>query len=294
LNVAANLRYGELRAPARRFVGIDTVADLLDLGNLMDRRTHQLSGGERQRVAIGRALLSQPSLLLLDEPLASLDAARRDEVLPYLEILRDQLAIPMVYVSHNFDEVLRLATYLVLMDSGRTLAQGGLGAMSLNPDLRSIIGADAVGAIVDGTVLGVDPSSRLLRIRLGNGELKVQAASAAVGTKLRVQLLARDLIVATRPPEHLSVRNILAGTITAVTGDDADSDLVAIDVGSVQIMARVTKAATRELRLEPGLPAWALVKSVSLRGHSFAAPAAIPSTTTVQTGKPISPASPGA
>jgi len=278
LSVAANLEYGERRAPPQRFVTLDDVAGLLDLGRLMDRRTHQLSGGERQRVAIGRALLSQPRLLLLDEPLASLDAARRDEVLPYLETLRDQLAIPMVYVSHDFDEVLRLATYVVLMESGNTIAQGGVGEMSMDRGLRSIIGADAVGAIVDGTVLGVDPSSGLLRVKLGDGELRVEAADAAdaaAGAALRVQLLARDVIVATQEPRHLSVRNSLAGVIVAVTGDDADSDLIAIDVGGTMIMARVTKAATRDLALEPGLPAWALVKAVSLRGHSFAAPPAI-------------------
>jgi molybdate transport system ATP-binding protein len=272
MSVAANLKYGERRAPAQRFVTLDVVAGLLDLGSLMHRRTHQLSGGERQRVAIGRALLSQPRLLLLDEPLASLDAARRDEVLPYLETLRDQLAVPMVYVSHNFDEVLRLATHVVLMDAGKTIAQGGIDEMSLNKDLRSIIGADAVGAIVDGTVLGMDSSSGLMRVKLGHGELKVQAAYAAVGAKLRVQLLARDLIVATQEPRHLSVRNILTGVVRTVTSDDADSDLVAIDIGGTVIMARVTKAATRELALAPGLPAWALVKAVSLRGHSFAAP----------------------
>jgi molybdate transport system ATP-binding protein len=275
LTVAANLRYGEKRAPAHRYVNMDTVAGLLDLGSLMDRRSHQLSGGERQRVAIGRALLSQPSLLLLDEPLASLDAARREEVLPYLETLRDQLAVPMVYVSHNFDEVLRLATYVVLMDGGKTIAQGGVGEMSLNNDLRSIIGTDAVGAIVDATALGPDPASGLMRVKLGHGELKVQAAHVAVGAKLRVQLLARDLIVATQAPQHLSVRNILSGIIAAVTSDDDESDLIAIDIGGTLIMARVTKAATRELALKPGQPAWALVKAVSLRGHSFAAPAAI-------------------
>ncbi len=282
LSVAANLRYGERRAPAQRYVDLDTVAGLLDLGSLMDRRTHQLSGGERQRVAIGRALLSQPSLLLLDEPLASLDAARRGEVLPYLETLRDQLALPMVYVSHDFDEVLRLATHVVLMESGKTVAQGGVGEMSVNEGIRSIVGADAVGAIVDGTVLGTDASNGLLRVRVGHGELRLQvaklglpAASLGLGAKLRVHLLARDLIVATRPPQHVSVRNILSGVITAVTGDDADSDLVAIDIGGTVIMARVTKAATRELALEPGLSAWALVKAVSLRSHSFAAPAAI-------------------
>ena len=274
LSVAANLKYGEKRAVGRRYVNIDTVADLLALGALMGRRTHELSGGEKQRVAIGRALLSQPKLLLLDEPLASLDAARRDEVLPYLELLRDQLAIPMVYVSHDFDEVLRLATDVVLMEAGKVIAQGRLSEMSLNKALRSIIGPDAVGAIVDGTVLGMDHASGLTRLKVGHGELKVLAVDAAAGTNLRVQLLARDLIVATQPPQHLSVRNILAGVITAVSPDDAGSDLVAIDIGTVEIMARVTNAATRELSLRAGMPAWALVKAVSLRGHSFAAPLA--------------------
>jgi molybdate transport system ATP-binding protein len=273
LNVAANLKYGESRAAGHRYVSFEAVAALLDLGGLMDRRTHRLSGGEKQRVAIGRALLSQPRLLLLDEPLASLDAARRDEVLPYLETLRDKLAIPMVYVSHDFNEVLRLATHLVLMDSGRTIAQGGLADMSLNKDLRSIIGADAVGAIVDGTVLGLDPPSGLTRVKVGQGEVKVHAAGAAAGARLRVQLLARDLIVATRVPQCLSVRNTLAGVITSVSSDDGESDLIAIDIGGTVIMARVTKSATNELGLEAGLPVWALVKAVSLRGHSFAAPA---------------------
>ncbi len=267
MSVAANLRYGQRRAWVPSFVGIDLVADLLDLGTLMHRRTHQLSGGERQRVAIGRALLSQPSLLLLDEPLASLDASRREEVLPYLETLRDQLSIPMVYVSHHFDEVLRLATHLVLMESGKTIAQGNLSEMSLNPGVRAIIGADAVGAIVEGTVLGRDPASGLLRVQVGHGELKVHFGAAAHGAKLRVQLLARDLIVATQAPQHLSVRNSLSGTVTAVISDDEDADLIGIDIGGTIIMARVTKAATRELGLAPGLPVWALVKTVSLRPH---------------------------
>jgi molybdate transport system ATP-binding protein len=266
-DVAGNLRYAARRAGSPRFVGFDLVVDLLDLKLLMKRRAHQLSGGERQRVAIGRALLSQPRLLLLDEPLASLDASRREEVLPYLEILRDQLAIPMVYVSHNFDEVLRLATHLVLMECGSTTAQGGIGEMSLNPGVRAIIGAEAVGAIVEGTVLGMDAASGLTRVGVGGGELKVPAAAAAAGAKLRVQLLARDLIVATREPQHLSVRNILRGVVTAVTGDEGDADLIAIDIGGTLIMARVTRAATRELKLTAGLPVWALVKAVSLRSH---------------------------
>ena len=269
IKVEANLRYALKRAAVAPFVGVDRVVALLDLESLMGRRTHALSGGERQRVAIGRALLSQPSLLLLDEPLASLDASRREEVLPYLETLRDQLAIPMVYVSHNFDEVLRLATHLVLMEAGKTVAQGNLSDLSLHPRLRAIIGTDAVGAIVDGTVLGADSSNGLTRVRVGQGELKVQcgAAAASPGTRLRVQLLARDLIVATEPPRQLSVRNSLPGVITSVANDVDDSDLIGIDIGGILIMARVTTAATRELGLAPGKPVWALVKTASLRPH---------------------------
>jgi molybdate transport system ATP-binding protein len=267
LRVEANLRYALKRAAVAPFVGMDLVVELLDLKPLMSRRTHQLSGGERQRVAIGRALLSQPSLLLLDEPLASLDASRREEVLPYLETLRDQLALPMVYVSHNFDEVLRLATHLVLMEAGNTIAQGNLSEMSLHPRVRAIIGTDAVGAIVDGTVLGTDASSGLTRVQVGQGELKVHCGEAAPGTRLRVQLLARDLIVATEPPRHISVRNSLAGVVTSVADDVDDSDLIAIDVGGILIMARVTKAATRELGLGAGKHVWALVKTASLRPH---------------------------
>jgi molybdate transport system ATP-binding protein len=273
-SVAGNLRYAQRRAAGSTYVSLDTVTDLLDLGPLMDRRTHQLSGGERQRVAIGRALLTQPRLLLLDEPLAALDGARREEVLPYLETLRDQLAIPMVYVTHDFDEVLRLATHLVLMESGAVIAQGEVAKMSLDPHLRSLIGPDQVGAIIDGVVLGFDPASGLTKVRVGNGELHVQVGDLVVGTPLRVQLLARDVIVSTQVPRRLSVRNCLAGLVTSIQDDQLGSDLVTIDIGGAAIVARITKAATRELSLASQMNAWALVKSVSLRGHSFAVPAA--------------------
>jgi molybdate transport system ATP-binding protein len=271
LSVVGNLNYGRKRSSPPFFVTLDAVVDLLGLGPLMDRRTHQLSGGERQRVAIGRALLSQPSLLLLDEPLAALDASRREEVLPYLETLRDELSIPMAYISHDFDEVMRLATHLVLLEGGRTVAQGDLSSMSLNADLRAIIGADAVGAIIEGTVLGTDSDTRLLRVGLGRGELKIESAEARVstlvGSKLRVQLLARDLIIATSLPRDLSVRNVLEGTVTEVTDDSGGSDLITIDIGGSMIIARITRAASRELSLAPGRRVWALVKTVSLRGH---------------------------
>jgi molybdate transport system ATP-binding protein len=269
LGVEANLRYAERRAHASPFISFDAVANLLDLGPLLDRRTHQLSGGEKQRIAIGRALLCQPSLLLLDEPLASLDAARRDEVLPYLETLRDQLAIPMVYVSHQFDEVLRLATHLVIMEAGATVAHGEIGEMSLQTPLRAIIGPDAVGAVIDAEVLGTDAASGLQRVRVGDGELAVLAPSATLGAKMRVQILARDVIVAIEEPRGLSVRNRLRGTVTAIVSDDAHADLISIDIGGTALLARITKAATRALALRPGVSTWALIKSVSLRGRSF-------------------------
>lgn len=264
LRVAANLRYGARRAAGPGYVGFDEVTALLALEPLLGRRAHQLSGGEKQRVAIGRALLGQPRLLLLDEPLASLDAARRDEVLPYLERLRDHLRIPMVYVSHQFEEVLRLATHVVLIESGETIAEGEIGPMSLRPELRRIVGPEAVGAVVDGEVLRVEADGGLAAVAVGKGELRVSAAGLAAGMRLRVQILARDVIVATGEISGLSVRNALRGTISSIATDVADARLITIEVGGAQILARVTTDAARELTLAVGMPVAALVKSVSI------------------------------
>jgi molybdate transport system ATP-binding protein len=293
LNVSSNLRYAQRRARRAPYVSLERVLSLLDLEPLLSRRVHQLSGGERQRVAIARALLSQPRLLLLDEPLASLDRERREEVLPYLETLRDQLSIPMIYVSHQFDEVLRLATHIVLMQSGRVAAEGSITQMSLDARLRALIGPDTVGAVLDGTVIGEDAANGLTRIRVGDGEIRVEAAGLAAGTRLRVQLLARDVIVSTRVPQYLSVRNSVQGVVTAVDddGSGADggsgSDLVSIDIGAgASILARVTRAATRELALAKGMRAWALIKAVSLRGHSFPAPSPPAQSPTAASARP--------
>jgi molybdate transport system ATP-binding protein len=268
-DVEGNLRYGLRRSGgASALIPFDEVVALLGLGPLLGRRPNRLSGGERQRVAIGRALLSQPRLMLLDEPLASLDAARRDEVLPYLERLRDRLAIPIMYVSHQFDEVLRLATHLVLMEEGRVVASGLLSAVSLDPALRSIVGPDAIGAVLEGEVVGRDAESGIARLRVGGGELRV-VSDEPVGRRLRVQLLARDLILALGEPPGLSVRNSLAATVVAIRPDDTHTDLVHLDIGGPHVVARITRAATRELGLQAGLRLRVLVKSVSLRGQSL-------------------------
>ncbi|HVF18382.1 MAG TPA: molybdenum ABC transporter ATP-binding protein, partial [Steroidobacteraceae bacterium] len=172
MNVAANLRYGERRARTdSRQVDFDHVVQLLGLKSLLERRAYQLSGGERQRVALGRALLSQPRLLLLDEPLAALDTPRREEVLPYLERLRDEFAIPMVYVSHRFDEVLRLATHVVVMEQGKVAVQGPIETVSRHAALRSIVGADAMGSVLNGSIASSDPQTGLTAVRIGDGVL---------------------------------------------------------------------------------------------------------------------------
>jgi molybdate transport system ATP-binding protein len=273
-SVAGNLRYGlkRVRDGAER-IGFDEVVALLGLAPYLSRRPHQLSGGERQRVALGRALLAQPQLLLLDEPLASIDAARREDVLPYLEALRDQLSIPMVYVSHQFDEVLRLATHVVLLDAGHVVAQGSPGEVSLRPQLRAIVGPEAVGAVLDGTIVAVDAATKLVELRLGRGVLRINAPEATVGASVRVQLPARDVILATERPHALSVRNALEGVIDDVIEDDDDARLVRVDIGGAFVLSRVTIAAVSALGLKKGDAVWVLIKAVSMRGHTFKGPA---------------------
>jgi molybdate transport system ATP-binding protein len=271
LTVEGNLRYGARRARGRTaFIGFAEVVELLGIAPLLARRPRQLSGGERQRVALGRALLSQPRLLLLDEPLAALDVARRAEVLPYLEALRDRLAIPMVYVSHQFEEVLRLATQLVLLERGHVLAQGSVEEMSLRPELQQIVGSDLVGAVLEGVVTGTQPESGVSELAIGSGHLQVSLTGVPVGARVRVQLLARDIILAVQPVQGLSVRNALAGTVRTLTDDEHGGVLVTLDVGQgALVLARITQGAREALELRPADAVWALVKAVSTRGHTF-------------------------
>jgi len=214
-------------------------------------------------------LLSQPQLLLMDEPLASLDLARRDELLPYLERLRDQLSIPMVYVSHQFDEVLRLATYVVLLDAGAVSAQGDLTTVSRRSELRAIVGPDSMGAVIEGKVGQVDATAGLARLQVGANEIVISANGLRVGQSVRIQLLARDLILATEAPRALSVRNILQGSVISALPDDAQTQQIEIDIGGATVLARVTDDASTQLALKPGSKVWVLVKTVSLRGHVF-------------------------
>jgi len=270
LSVRGNLRYGLTRARGRpALAGLDEIVALLGLETLLPRRPHQLSGGERQRVALGRALLAQPRLLLLDEPLASLDVARREEVLPYLQLLRDRLRIPMVYVSHQLEEVLRLATHMVLMEGGRSLTQGTPAQVCLHPQLKDAVGRDAVGAVLEGVISEATAPSNMVSVQVAGGTLHVTLRGALPGMRVRVQLLAGDIILATARPQGLSVRNALTGTVTGLTDEDDEAVLVTIDVGGESVLARVTRDAVKALRLGTGTPVWVLVKSVSLQVHAF-------------------------
>jgi molybdate transport system ATP-binding protein len=269
LSVAGNLRYGEKRARWPAVIGFGEVVGLLGLDALLARKPRELSGGERARVALGRALLSQPRLLLLDEPLASLDLARREEVLPYLEALIERLSIPMVYVSHQFDEVLRLATHLVLLEAGRVLAQGPVQQMCLRPELQSIVGPDQVGAVLEGVVTDFDPRHGSAQLAVGSGSVQLSVREATIGAPMRLQLLARDVILATAPVAGLSVRNSLAGTVLTIRDDDYGAVLVSCDVGGATVLARITQDARHTLKLRTGDAVWALIKAVATRGHAF-------------------------
>jgi molybdate transport system ATP-binding protein len=279
LNVEHNLRYGLRRAPragaaasvaAGAAIDWQHTIELLDLGPLLQRRSTQLSGGERQRVALGRALLSQPRLLLLDEPLSAIDPLMRSGLLPYFERLRDELSLPMILVTHQFEDVLRLAGKLVLLEAGRVLAQGELSSLSLRPEMRAILGPEAVGAVVEGLVRNTDAANGLATVSVGDSQLLLPDTGLHVGKRVRLQLLARDLIIATAPPQGLSVRNQLAGTISSVQEEGEHNVLIGVDAGGVALQARVTRSAVGQLQLRPGLAVWVLVKAVSLHGHGLA------------------------
>jgi molybdate transport system ATP-binding protein len=265
-SVRGNLRYGERRAGRRAASAtFAEVVDLLGLSPLLDRRPHQLSGGERQRVAIGRALLSRPRLLLLDEPLASIDRARRQEVLPYLEQLRDHFRIPIVYASHQFEEVLRLATHVLLIADGRVAAQGDVASVSRDAALRTLLGPDATGAVIEGAVERVDAHG-VARVRIGAGWIATPAPRAVAGARVRVQVRASEVVVATEAPRGVAHDNVLEGTITGISGDGPGTAIAEVEVGEARLLARVSTESCAELGLAAGRRVWLVVSAAAVRG----------------------------
>jgi molybdate transport system ATP-binding protein len=265
LSVRDNLLFGARRARGRRAsVGFDTVVDLLALGPLLTRRPRGLSGGERQRVALGRALLAAPRLLLLDEPLSALDAELKGEILPFLAAVRDEARVPMVYVSHALDEVTRLADTLVLVERGRVRAAGPIEAMLTRLDLVDETGPGGGGALIETTVIGHDEADQLTALAFTGGTLVVARLDVPLGTVVRVRIAATDVAVARGDGGTTSVNNVLAARIAAIRErGDAHADL-RLDVGGTMLLARITRRSLRRLELAEGETVTALIKSAAV------------------------------
>ncbi|MDA8229810.1 MAG: molybdenum ABC transporter ATP-binding protein [Magnetospirillum sp.] len=265
LSVRANLTFGMKRlAPAERKIPFDVVIGVLGIDHLLERHPARLSGGEKQRVAIGRALLASPRILLMDEPLAALDAARKEEVLPFIARVARQFAVPMLYVSHSMDEVLRLADTLVLIDGGRVAAVGTVESVLARTDLRPLTGRYDAGAVVEGIVAGHDEDFGVTRLAFGGGELVVGRLALAIGTRTRVRIHARDVAIALDRPERISVRNVLPCVVRSVAAAEGHLVDVVLDCGGSPLWSQITRQAQAALALAPGLPVHALIKAVTI------------------------------
>ncbi|WP_454252425.1 molybdenum ABC transporter ATP-binding protein [Pseudomonas sp. Marseille-Q7302] len=265
LDVRRNLLFGWQRvAPGERRLALEQVVELLGIAGLLTRMPARLSGGERQRVGIARALLSSPRLLLMDEPLAALDAERKAEILPYLERLTRELALPILYVSHAPDEVARLADHLVLLEQGRVLASGPTSAVLARLDLPIALAEDA-GVVLEGRVLGHDPDYGLLSLGLP-GEQRVLLAHAPLppGQALRIKVLARDVSLSLER-QHSSILNVLPATVAEIAPTRSPAQvLLRLDLGGTALLARITRYSLERMSLQPGSQVWAQLKSVAV------------------------------
>jgi molybdate transport system ATP-binding protein len=261
MSVEDNLKFGWRRAAVKAdAASIAHVIDLLGLDGLLQRYPRDLSGGEKARVALGRALLASPDMLLLDEPLAALDAARRNEILPYLERLARETDLPMLYVSHQIDEVARLADEIVVIENGRVKTQGTV--FDLLTDVETPAGVPPLGAVFDA-VVAEHQADALTRLGFDGGVLFVPSLSRAVGTKVRVRLRAEDLMLALEEPHGISANNVLLCTIAAIkpAGDHVD---VQLRCGRTNLVSRITRASSVRLELAPGRSIYAVVKAVTV------------------------------
>jgi molybdate transport system ATP-binding protein len=265
LSVQQNLEFGMKRRPAASPLEFDGIVALLDLRPLLARRPAKLSGGERQRVAIGRALLVRPSLLLMDEPLASLDHRRKAEILPYIERLRDEVDVPILYVTHSLDEVTRIADHLVLLDAGRVLASGPLGSTLTRLDLPTAE-ADDASAVIDAVIGAHDEAYQLSRIDFAGGRLWLGRVARPLAAQVRARVQARDVSIALTPPVASSIINVLPGMLIGIA--DAGPERVNLQVqmgdSSSVLLARITRRSRDALSLETGMQVYAQIKGVAL------------------------------
>ncbi|MGF1625570.1 MAG: molybdenum ABC transporter ATP-binding protein [Alphaproteobacteria bacterium] len=265
MSVRDNLLYGRRRS-GRRGQGpsLEAIVDLLGLADLIARRPGGLSGGERQRVALGRAILADAQVLLLDEPLAALDAARKAQILPFIEALRDRLGTTMLYVSHDLREVARIADRMVLMDSGRVLDTGTVAALTQSDAHHARFAEAGGGTVLEAQVCGKDLVFDLIELKLAGSLIRVPAFPTAVGRQVRLRIDPQDVAIALEEPRGLSIRNILPGTVRSLVPHGSAQTDVAIACGEATIWSRVTNRAASELALAPGRPVLALIKAVAV------------------------------
>ena len=263
LNVRQNLLYGRWFAPKTKGVSFERVVAMLDIGPLLTRRPGTLSGGERQRVAIGRALLANPQILLMDEPLAALDEARKAEILPYIEHLRDATEVPILYVSHSVSEISRLADAVVLLDAGHVLRTGTVAEVFSDPAIASFVGLRDAGSVIVARVAAQDDDG-LTQLQTSAGPIWLPRINAAIGVPVRVRIAAQDVIVARNRPAGLSALNILPATVAALRLGDGPGALVQLRVGEDLLLARITKRSASALGLAVGSPVFAVLKSVAV------------------------------
>jgi molybdate transport system ATP-binding protein len=271
LTVRQNLLFGHWFTPsAERKLTLATVLELLGIAHLLDRRPGALSGGEKQRVAVGRALLTSPRLLLMDEPLASLDEARKSEILPFIERLRDEAQVPIVYVSHSVMEVARLATTVVLLKGGRVAAVGSPPDVLGRADLTHSHGSADEAALVEASVADHDEEFGLTTLHCAAGHLRAPHLALPVGTTVVVRIRARDVMIGLRPPDGISALNVVPGRVLALR--DADTNLVNVelDCGGIRLMARLTRKSVETLALRKGVDVFAILKSVTLDSEALA------------------------
>lgn len=264
LSVRSNLAYGRWFVPrAERGVDFARIVDLLGIGDLLDRRPQGLSGGEKQRVAIGRALLASPSILLMDEPLASLDEARKAEILPYIERLRDGMRLPIVHVSHSVAEVARLATEVVVLREGRVQASGATADIFSRADLLGAERGEA-GSVIAATVVGHDDAFGMTLLSSRAGEARVPRIDARAGDVLRLRIRSRDVMLATERPRSISALNIFEGSVREIGHADGPAVDVVVDCGGETIVSRITRLSLAALSLAPGEAVFAVVKTIAL------------------------------
>ena len=270
LSVRANLLYGFKSVPPdERRIGLDQVVDLLGISALLPRRPGRLSGGEKQRVALGRALLANPKLLLMDEPLAALDQPRKDEILPFIERLRDDLNLPIVYVSHAMDELVRLADTMVLLSDGAVKAVGPIEELTTRLDLRPLTGRHEAGAVIDVKVAGQDKVFGLTDLVFPGGRLQVPRIELPLGSELRVRIRARDVALALEAPQNTSFLNVLKGEISNLDEEAGALVDVLVTVGGVSLWSRITARSRERLRLTQGTTVHVLIKAVAVDRHAL-------------------------